>query len=147
MFSVQILWLHRAHPWFNKKCFWNMYAKLKCHLDLWPRNPKFSGGHLLVMTKHHTKLEDPRAMSSVVIDRTRFVYGPTDRQTEWRTCAKQYTPTPLNLMKIRLFSMILNTMQFIILWVSRLSYVHVLLHTNKSNNLFDIIIFILSLDI
>ena len=36
------------------------------------------------MTNHHTKLEDPWGMSSLVIDWTRFVYGPT--------CAKQYTP-------------------------------------------------------
>ena len=65
--------------------------KLKCHcdLDLWPRNPKFNRSHLLVMTKHHTKLEDPWVIRSLVIDRTRFVYGPTDRPT----FAKQYTPT------------------------------------------------------
>ena len=62
-----------------------MPPKLKCHcdLDLWPRNPKFNRGHLLVMTNHHTKLEDPWAMSSLVIDRTRFVYGPTKRPTDW----------------------------------------------------------------
>ena len=46
-------------------------------------------GHLLVMTNHHTKLEDPWAMRSLVIDRTRFVYGPTNGPI----CAKQYTPT------------------------------------------------------
>ena len=61
--------------------------KLKCHydLDLWSRNPKFNKGHLIVMTNYHTKLEYPRAMSSLVTDRTRFVYG--------LTCAKQYTPS------------------------------------------------------
>ena len=36
-----------------------MPPTLKCHcdLDLWPRNPKFNRGHLL-MTNHHTKLEE-----------------------------------------------------------------------------------------
>ena len=34
------------------------------------------------MTNHHTKLEDPWAMSYLVIDQTRFVYGPTDQPTE-----------------------------------------------------------------
>ena len=65
--------------------------KLKCHcdLDLWPRNPKFNRGHLLVKTNHHTKVEDAWAMSSLVIDRTKFVYGQTDRLKS----AKQYTPT------------------------------------------------------
>ena len=43
------------------------------------------------MTNHHTKLEDHWAMSSLVIDWIRFVYGPTDRPT----CAKQYTPSSL----------------------------------------------------
>ena len=52
----------------------------------WPRNPKFNRDHLLVMTNNHTKLEDPWAMSSLVIDRTRFVY----RRTDQPTCAKQY---------------------------------------------------------
>ena len=35
--------------------------KLNCHCDLnlWPRNPKFNRGCLLVMTNHYTKLEDP----------------------------------------------------------------------------------------
>ena len=49
--------------------------KLKhhCDLDLWPRNPKFSRGHLLVITNYHYKLEDPWAVSSLVINRTRFV--------------------------------------------------------------------------
>ena len=42
-------------------------------------------GHLLVMTNHHNKLEDPWSMSSLVIDRTRFVYGPTDQLTDRRT--------------------------------------------------------------
>ena len=53
--------------------------KLKCHcdLDLSPRNPKLNRGHLLVMTNNHAKLEDPWAMSSLVIDRTRYVYGLT----------------------------------------------------------------------
>ena len=31
---------------------------------------------------HHTKLEDPWAMSSLVIDQAKFVYGPTDRPTD-----------------------------------------------------------------
>ena len=37
------------------------YPTLKCHfyLDLKPRNPKFNRGHLLAMTNHRTKLEDP----------------------------------------------------------------------------------------
>ena len=65
-----------------------MYAqppKLKCHhdLDLWPRNPKFNRGHLLVMINHHTKLEDSWAMCSQVIVWTSFVYRwPTNRQTD-----------------------------------------------------------------
>ena len=73
--------------------------KLKCHcdLDLWPRNSKINRGHLLVMTSHHTKLEDPWAISSLVIDRTNFFYGPTDRPTyrptDGPTYAKQYTPS------------------------------------------------------
>ena len=81
--------------------------KLKCHcdLELWPRKPKFNKCHLLVMTNHYTKLEDdPWAMSSLVIDRTRFVYGWTDQQT----CAKQYTPTSLK------GAIILNTKMTII---------------------------------
>ena len=49
------------------------------------------------MTNHHAKLEDPRAISYLVIDRTRFVYGqmdqPTDRITDGPTFAKQYIPT------------------------------------------------------
>ena len=57
--------------------------------DLWPRNPKSNRGHQLVMTNHHTKLEDPWAMSSLVIDRTRFVYIPTDRLTyRWTDMCK-----------------------------------------------------------
>ena len=52
-------------------------------------NPKFNRGQLLVMTNHHTKLEEPLAISSLVIDRTRFVYGPTYQPA----CAQQYTPT------------------------------------------------------
>ena len=51
-------------------------------------------GHLLVMTNHHTKLEDPWAIG---INRTWFFYGPTDGPTDLLmdrpTCAKQYTPT------------------------------------------------------
>ena len=64
---------------------------LKCHcdLDICPRNPKFNRGHLLVVTKDYTK------KSSIVIDWTRLVYGPTDgrayRPTDRPTCAKQYT--------------------------------------------------------
>ena len=54
-------------------------------LDLWLRNPKFNRDHLLVMTNHHTKFEDHSAMSSLVIDRTRCVYGTTDRHTNQRT--------------------------------------------------------------
>ena len=59
----------------------NAPHKLKCHcdLDLWPRNSKFNRVHLLVMTNHHIKLEDPWAIKSLVIDRTRYVYGLTDR--------------------------------------------------------------------
>ena len=34
------------------------------------------------MTNNQTKLEDPWAVSSLVIDQTRFVYGPTDRPTD-----------------------------------------------------------------
>ena len=68
-----------------------MYAplpKLKCYcdLDLWPRNPNRI--HLLVMTNHHSKLENPWVMNSLVIDLT-------DQQTYGLTCAKQYTPTSL----------------------------------------------------
>ena len=44
--------------------------------------PKFDRGHLLVMTNHHTKLEGLWVMSSLVTDRTRFVYGPTDLPTD-----------------------------------------------------------------
>ena len=63
--------------------------KCQCDLDLCPRNSKFNRGHLLVMTNdHHIKLENPWAMSSLVIDKTRFVYGPTARRTD-----RQYTPT------------------------------------------------------
>ena len=47
-----------------------------------PRNHRFNRVHLVVMTNHHTKLEDPWAMSSLVIDWTRFVYGPTDGPTD-----------------------------------------------------------------
>ena len=39
-------------------------------------------GHLLVMTNHHTKLEDHWTTSSLVIDRTRFVDGPTILPTD-----------------------------------------------------------------
>ena len=42
------------------------------------------------MTNHNTKLEDPWSTSSLVIDRTRLVHGPTYRPTDV-TCAKQYT--------------------------------------------------------
>ena len=71
--------------------------KLKCHcdLDLSPRNPRFNRGHLLVMTNHHTKVENPWAMSSLVIDRTRFAYGPMYPWTDRPTSAKQYTPSSL----------------------------------------------------
>ena len=59
-------------------------------LDLLTQKPQI---YLLVMTNHHTKLEDNLARSSLVIDRTRCVYGPTDIPTEGPTCEKQYTPT------------------------------------------------------
>ena len=59
--------------------------KCHCHLDLWPGNTKFNRGHLPVMTNHHIKLEDSQSMSSLVIDQTRFVYGPTERPTIRRT--------------------------------------------------------------
>ena len=36
--------------------------------------------------------EEPWAMSSLVIDRIMFVYGPTDQPTDGPTFAKQYTP-------------------------------------------------------
>ena len=45
------------------------------------RNPKFNRSHLLALTNQHTKLEDPWAVSSLVIDQTKFVYGLTDGQT------------------------------------------------------------------
>ena len=45
-----------------------------CDLDLQPRNIKINKGHLLVMINHHTKLKDPRAMNSLVIDLTRFPF-------------------------------------------------------------------------
>ena len=69
--------------------------KLECHcdLDLWPRNPKFNRGHLLDMTNHHTKLEDPCAKSFLVIDRTRFVFRPTDGPTNGPTCASNINPS------------------------------------------------------
>ena len=57
------------------------------------RFPKFNRDRLLVLTNHHIKLEDPWAMSSLVIDQTRFVYGWTDGWTDGPTCAKQYTPS------------------------------------------------------
>ena len=52
----------------------------QCHCDLYlrPRNTKFNRGHLLVMTNHCTKLEDPWAMSSLVNDQRRFAYGPSN---------------------------------------------------------------------
>ena len=67
-----------------------MPAKLKfqCDLDLRPSNLKFNRGHLPVMTNQHSKLENPWAMSSLVIDLTRFVYGLTDGPT----FAKQIYP-------------------------------------------------------
>ena len=43
---------------------------------------KFNRCHLLIKTNHYTQLKDPRAMGSLVIDRTRFVYVRTDRQTD-----------------------------------------------------------------
>ena len=51
------------------------------------------------MKNNHTKLNDPWAISSLVIDQTRYVYGPTNGRTNGQpyqpTCAKQYTPTSL----------------------------------------------------
>ena len=41
-----------------------------------------SRGHLLIMTNHNTKLEDPWAMISLVIDRIRFVYRPTNQHLQ-----------------------------------------------------------------
>ena len=38
----------------------------------------------------HDQPPYPWAMGSLVIDRTRFVYGPTDDRP---TCSKQYTPS------------------------------------------------------
>ena len=69
----------------------NVYRpKLKrhCGIDFLPRNPKFNKGHLLVMTNHHTKSQDPWAMSSLIIDLKMFVDEATDRHI----CTKQYTP-------------------------------------------------------
>ena len=59
-----------------------MFAKHICTLSLTvtatltfdPETP-----NSIVMTNHHTKLEAP---CSLVIDRTRFVYGPTDQRTD-----------------------------------------------------------------
>ena len=91
LYSVGVTWNPKLTRNVCETC---MLPNLKCHcdLDLCPRNPKFNRGHLLVMNKHHTKLEDPWVMSSLVIARTRFVYGPTDVPTDRTTSAKQYTP-------------------------------------------------------
>ena len=62
-------------------------------------------GHLLIMPNHHTKL-DPWAISSLVIDWTRFVYGQTDRPTDRPTFAKQYTPTSLKGVIINMLKLI-----------------------------------------
>ena len=40
--------------------------KVLSHLDLWHWHPKFNRGRLLVMTNHHTKLEDPRSMCLII---------------------------------------------------------------------------------
>ena len=57
-------------------------SKLKCHcdLDLKLEIPNSIG--VIYLTNHPTKLEDPWAMSFLVIDRIWFVYGPTDRPTK-----------------------------------------------------------------
>ena len=39
------------------------------------------------MTNHHTKLEDPWAMSFLVIDQTRFVYRRMEGPTDWQVQA------------------------------------------------------------
>ena len=62
-----------------------------CDLELWPRNPKFNRGHLLVMTNHNTKLEDPWPISSLVTDWARYAYGPTD----WPTYRPTYRRTDI----------------------------------------------------
>ena len=81
--------------------------------DLWPRNPKFNRGQLLVMTNHHTKLEDPWAMNSLFIDRTRFVYECTDWLYNQLTYAKQYTPTsPKGGIIINMLTLIILQMTF-----------------------------------
>ena len=80
--------------------------KHKCHcdIDLWPRNPKFNRGYLLVTTNHHTKLESPWAhneFSSYWSDKVCLrTDTPTIRRTDQSTCAKQYTPTSSNGGKI-----------------------------------------------
>ena len=48
------------------------------------------------MTNHHTKLEDPWAMSFLVIDWTRFVYGPTDLPTDGQTFENNILPLHKN---------------------------------------------------
>ena len=102
IYTVCIFFQGTNETYKNKKYLWNMYApptdslfNIQCHfdLDLWPRNPKFNRGHLLVMTNLHTKFEDPKSMSSLVIDRTRYVYGLTDLPMDRLTSAKQYTPS------------------------------------------------------
>ena len=46
------------------------------------------------MTNHHTKLEDPWAMSSLIIDQKSLSTDrPSNRPTDGPTCAKQYTHT------------------------------------------------------
>ena len=71
-------------------------------------------GHLLVMTNHHTKLGDLQALSSFVIDRTRFVYGPT--------FAKQYTPSSskwgITVFKIIHLNTLIQCHQFCIYFTS-----------------------------
>ena len=61
----------------------SLYVTVTLTFDL--ETPNSIG--IIYMTDHHTKLEDPWAISSLVIDWTRFVYGTTDRR------AKQYTPS------------------------------------------------------
>ena len=55
-----------------KNFYLKLYASFSVekHWPFWPRNPKFNRGHLLVMTNHHTKLEDPSYWSDKVCLRT-----------------------------------------------------------------------------
>ena len=61
-------------------CPLNVNVTVTLTFDLEPPNS------IGVIYYHNTKLEDPWAMSSLVIDRTSFVYGPTDGQVQNNTC-------------------------------------------------------------